>query len=291
MRGEVRKIDPTLGLGLHELANSGKGRCRPDSLFSFQLEFAMTQANDILDKLGNLVENTIKKAPVRAKDKDFKLCREPNTTRQFCHEEVNWERAMHKKWGPKGSGEFVPICSRIQTYQYPLKATSKDKCWGEIDLLGVGKDGLPVPIELKKAKTYDSPLRMVVEVAAYGFAIQKVWPNLREHWAKALSVAESQLPEKLERVTLVCVAPEAYWHSCTGLHRTIPGAFPAEAWPCFWHLVDHLKPWFEIHFVALEGILDDGGGLPTITGAHELDLRSLTMKSATGNPDSAQQCE
>jgi hypothetical protein len=200
---------------------------------------------------------------------------------------------MYEKWGPlKGPGEFVPICKRIQTYQYPLQATRKDRRWGKIDLLGIGTDFLPVPNELKKRKTNDSPLRMLVELAAYGFAIQKVWPNLREHWAEALCWYEgspSNFPEKLDRVTLVCVAPEEYWCRCLGRPGTDPGAFPSEAWPLFWELVDKFKvKGFNIHFVAVEGSWDDTKESPRITGARELDLQSLTMKPVAGTPDSPQ---
>ena len=56
---------------------------------------------------------------------------------------------MYEKWGPKGSGEYVPVCKRIQTYQYPLRGSLNGKYWGEIDLLGIGTDFLPVPNELK----------------------------------------------------------------------------------------------------------------------------------------------
>ncbi len=284
MQRNVSKIDPKLNLGLHELGNP-----REKGSFKFQLGNAKQQIKDILENFDSLIENTRTKAPVRDAKKDFMLCRGTNPTRELRHEEVKWERAMHQKWGPEGSGEFVQVCKRIQTYQYPLKVALKDECWGKIDLLGIGNDGLPVPIELKKAKTDDSPLRMVVEVAAYGFAILKVWPNLREHWAKALSISQSNLREELERVTLVCVAPKEYWCSCMGRPGMDPGAFPTEAWPCFWHLVDRLKPWFDIHFAALHDSGNyDETGKPEINRAEELNLRSLTMNSAVGTSDSPQ---
>jgi hypothetical protein len=277
------KMDPKLG-GLHNLANSRVG----SYLFNFQLPLAEEQTTLILSNFEKLVKNTKDNAPERKHD----FCLARVTDPKLTYEEDKWERAMYEKWGPrKGPDEYVPICKHIQTYQYPIRATRKDSRWGEIDLLGIGADFLPVPNELKKRKAKESPLRMLVEVAAYGVAIRKVWPNLREHWAKApcrLEGSPSQFPPTLDRVTLVGVAPEEYWRSCTGRPRMIRGAFPTEAWPCFWHLVDRLKPWFEIHFVALEGKLDDGAGLPTIAGAHELDLKSLTMKSAAGTPYSAQ---
>ncbi|MDZ4801716.1 MAG: hypothetical protein SGI92_26465 [Bryobacteraceae bacterium] len=269
MPNDVRKIDPNLNLGLHELASSGEGR----GSFSFQLQFAKQQIEDILLNLDSLVKNTLDKAPVRTKD----FCLGRTTRPQLSHEEDKWERAMYGKWGPGGSSEYVPVCERIQAYQYPLQASRKDRCWGKIDLLGIGTDFLPVPNELKKRRTNESPLRMLVEVAAYGFAIRKVWPTLKDHWIEAVSSFEGaplQFPASLEKVTLVGVAPEEYWLRCLGrFPKTKAGTFPCEAWPPFWELVDAFGRWFDIHFVAVEGNWDDTR-LPTITGARVLDLRS-----------------
>src|SRR5438552_10015057 len=171
MRGKVCTINPSLGL--HVLANSGRGS------FRFQLKYAKQQTEDILSNLDDLVKNTIENAPMRTKD----FCLNRVTKPQLTNEEDKWERQMYKKWGPKGSGdEYIPACKRIQTYQYPLQDSFEDKYWGKIDLLGIGADFLPVPNELKKRQANESPLRMLVEAAAYGFAIRKVWPNLREHW-------------------------------------------------------------------------------------------------------------
>jgi hypothetical protein len=136
-----------------------------------------------------------------------------------------------------------------------------------------------VPNELKKRKTNESPLRMLVEVAAYGFAIREVWPKLKPCWVEAMSgfgATPSQFPAALDRVTLIGAAPVEYWCRCLGL---LPGAgeFPLGAWPPFWELVDALGRWFNIHFVAVEGIWDDtNGGWPKINGARVLELRSLT---------------
>jgi hypothetical protein len=272
MRGKVCTIKPSLQLGLHKLANSGQ--------FRFQLTYAKEQAEDILSNLNDLVKNTKNAAPMRTKD--FCLNRVTNRPlTQLTHEEDKWERQMYEKWGPKGSGdEYIPVCKRIQTYQYPLQDSFEDEYWGKIDLLGIGTDFLPVPNELKRRESKESPLRMLVEVAAYGFAIRKVWPKLREHWVEALSWFEgfpSQFPTTLDKVTLVCVAPNEYWRRCLGQPGTDPGAFPSEAWPPFWKLVDALgKKGFDTHFVAVEGSWDDTAGQPTITGARVLERRSLS---------------
>jgi len=221
-----------------------------------------------------------------------KFCLNRVTDPKLTHEEDKWERGMYGKWGPgpKGSGEYVSVCKRIQTYQYPLQASFKDRCWGKIDLLAIGPDFLPVPNELKKRKTNESPFRMLVEVAAYGFAIRKVWPNLKQHWVEAVrwfGGSPSQFPAILDRVTLVGVAPDNYWSRCLGqVPGTEEGKFPSEAWAPFWKLVDALGRWFDIYFVAVEGSWDDTAGLPTITRARVLDLRSLTLNSTADSSDS-----
>src|SRR4051812_41220480 len=109
MANDVRRIDPILNLGLHELANSEEGR----GSFRFQLQFAKQQIEDILLNLESLVRNTIDKAPVRTRD----FCLGRATYPQLSHEEDKWERAMYGKWGPGGSSEYVPVCERIQAYQ------------------------------------------------------------------------------------------------------------------------------------------------------------------------------
>jgi hypothetical protein len=219
------------------------------------------------------------------------FCLDRVTDPKLTHEEDKWERAMYRKWGPESSGEYVSICKHIQTYQYPLQASFKEKRWGKVDLLGIGTDYLPVPNELKKRKTNESPLRMLVEVAAYGFAIRKVWPNLKDCWVKAVrrfQGSPSQFPADLDKLTLVGVAPEEYWCQCLGLlPGTKEGKFPSGAWRPFWELVDALGRWgFDIHFVAVEGNWDDNTQLPTITGARVLELRSRTLKPATVSSNS-----
>jgi hypothetical protein len=204
MRGKVRTIDPSLDLGLHELANSGEER----GSFRFQLKYAKAQTEDILSNLDDLIESTRKAAPMRTKD----FCLNSMTNPPLTHEEDKWEREMYRKWGPKGLGdEYIPVCKRIQTYQYPLQDSYEDKYWGKIDLLGIGTDFLPVPNELKKRQTNESPLRMLVEAAAYGIAIRKVWPILREHWVEALSWFEG--PPSQYRVRRRRPAARAARHS------------------------------------------------------------------------------
>jgi len=281
-------IDSSLGLGLHELGNP---KAKNHS-FAFQLKYSKEQAEDILSNLPRLVEKTNEKAPLRTNG--FRLNRSA-VLPKLTHEEDKWERAIYERWGPGSSVDFTSNCKRIQTYQFPLQRTREDGCWGSIDLLGIGAAFLPVPIELKKRKPEESPLRMLVEVAAYGFAIRKVWPNLKPYWIEALGFPRSrslQLPETLDKVTLICLAPEEYWCWCLGLlpgHKNL--MFPIDAWPSFWRLIDGLGAWFDIHFAAVEGRWIIKSELPEIFSARLLDLRLITSSPAAANSEQEQPCK
>jgi hypothetical protein len=127
---------------------------------------------------------------------------------------------------------------------------------------------------------------MLVEVAAYGFAVLKVWPNLKGDWVEIMRSYEgspSHFPVKLERLCLVGVAPDEYWSRCLGsISGTKEGKFPPEAWPNFWKLVDAFGKWFDIHFVAVEGSWDNDDKLPNVNRARAIDLRSASLKSDRG---------
>jgi hypothetical protein len=264
------KLNPFLGLGLHELA----APVQTSDSFRFQLSRAKEQIELIRSSLEELVKVTLAKAPER--QTGFCLDRKGQDP-PLTHEEDKWERAMYRKWGPDGHDEYVSICRSIQTYQYPLRASQKDSHWGQIDLLGIGSDFLPVPNELKTAITRESPLRMLVEVAAYGLALMKAWPTLKDHWIDALShsgKSRRDWPLRLDGITVIGAAPEQYWDRCLG---KIPGTaarkFPPDAWPDFWRLVDDFrKKGVDTHFVAI------AGELRNLTGARVLPLRSVTLK-------------
>jgi hypothetical protein len=61
---------------------------------------------------------------------------------------------------------------------------SDDKGWGEIDLLGIAADGLPVVIEIEKRDSTETPASVLVQAAAYGLALQRAWWFLRGDWIK-----------------------------------------------------------------------------------------------------------
>ena len=258
MRDDECGIDPAWGL--HNLIG------QPD-----QLAYLGRRCACILAHLGTLIPNTAEQAPLR--DENFCLDRTADGPASQL-EEARWERAMWRRWGPHGRGEpFLPSCPRIQTYQFPLKRVRADALWGKVDLLGVSPNGLPVVVELKKGRTTDTVLRMLLEMAAYGIALRKAWSlpraqsTLKPDWEEAMRNVGRPVdaPEHLDRVSLIGIAPQPYWDRALGrAHKERAGRVPREAWPVFCRLVDELSSRcnFDISFAVVDAAEQEvpGGG-------------------------------
>jgi hypothetical protein len=191
---------------------------------------------------------------------------------------------MYRRWSKTRSlaaSVYLPVCPCLQTYQFPLKRKQSDDSWGKIDLLGVSPDLLPVPNELKMRTSSDSPLRMLIEVAAYGFALRAAWPELRADWESCMSGRFGHCPEMPaeldDKIHLVGVAPVEYWEACLGRDPNIRARrVPHRAWGPFWQLVDKFAEYFETHFAAVHGTWEGDDCLPTVSGATPFDLRAET---------------
>ncbi len=264
MLTRLSDVDPSRTLGLHELRDS----------LGFQLSYAEEHTKDILSNLGYLVENTRRKAAKRAKS----FCLDRRTKTMPRIPESMWERAMFNKWElGMNKAEYLPFCKSFVTYQFPLYAHQEKGAWGSVDLLGIGNDHLPVPNELKRqgASAEESPLRLLVELAAYGFAILEDWPNFKEAWwqhVEGFGASRPKFQFSLARLCLVGVAPGEYWRSRTGLPGADSCAFPQEAWEPLNELVNALGKWFDIHFAEVLGAWVDDRTLPVIDGAQEIQL-------------------
>lgn len=274
---EIRRISNDLGF--HQLSNPPQV---PDvKTFRFQRQYMAEQCEEILQHFERLAKNTYAAAPRR--QDAYRLHRGPGG-RLPALEESKWEEAMYRQWSRVsglGSSLYLPVCPYIQTYQFPLRDTHDDRCWGKIDLLGVSPEFLPVPNELKKRTSLDSPLRMLIEVAAYGFALHAVWPLLREDWEQSMVRRFGHCPEMPseldDKIRLIGVAPAEYWDACLGRDPNIrAGRVPRPAWGPFWHLVDKFSDYFEIHFAVVRGTWQGDDRLPTVSGATLLDLRAET---------------
>src|SRR5713226_5474778 len=154
---EVRKIAPNLEL--HELGNSRD--------FRFQLRFAKEQAEDILLNLDNLPRIQLTRSRCGRGTSAWIV------RRTLCSltRKINGNGQSTGSGVPKALANTFQSARAFRRIKYPLYASQKKEKWGAIDLLGIGMDFLPVPNELKKREPVESPLRMLVEVAAYGFAI------------------------------------------------------------------------------------------------------------------------
>lgn len=219
---QMRPIEWTLGL---------HGRDSKD----FPLSFIESRCAELLQKLDYAICATHEDAPLRRSS--YKLTRpdgrDPNGP------EAILEQRLWEEWGPKANKSplLSPVCEFVQTYQVMLRDTNKkDRKWGEVDLLGCSSSRRPVVIELKAAASNDTPLRAMVEGAAYAIAIRKAWNTNKSgfvsQWDEATSAGpfpKALLPEFLDVCPVLCAAPEAYWKRLLG-PRGKARHVPRSAW-------------------------------------------------------------
>jgi hypothetical protein len=203
-RGQPRAIDCSQSLHL-------LGR-------SFQLRHLERQASELLEGLDAAICATELVAPVRAKS-PYQLSRSQSRTPRG--REAVWEQAIWREWhvAPQRATDFIPgVCRAIVAYQVMLRDTNLDTGWGEIDLLGVASDGLPVVIELKADSSTEPPLRGIVEGIAYAIAVRRAWSQgFARQWTDSVSTPTEplSLPDSfLSRA--VFAAPGAYWDRVLG---------------------------------------------------------------------------
>jgi hypothetical protein len=179
----------------------------------FQKQFLAEQCRDLANCLSDAVAATMKAAPIRVggyiHDRP-----EPSAIQA---DEARWEEALFRsRWADPPVGSGAPW-KRLLTYQVLLQNARSDENWGEIDLLGVSDNDLPVVIELNALGSQESPAQMLVQATAYAVAVRKAWPScLRAEWAEALNVPLDALPDELDRCELVCAAPSGYWENWVG---------------------------------------------------------------------------
>jgi len=195
-RGSQKPIDPACGMHLIKRV--------------FQKRFLGSQCRDLANCLEAALDATEAVAPVR---KNPYIIQRSNRRRALAHDEARWEETLfcELKDPPPDSG--APWKSLL-SYQVNLPNRKDDKDWGEIDLLGVSRQQLPLVVELKGPRSKESPAHMLIQVTAYAVALRKAWRSaLRHEWAKKVA---KQVPEELSVVELVCAAPVEYWRNWTG---------------------------------------------------------------------------
>lgn len=234
-------------------------------------------------QLSTAIAATFAAAPVR--QQGFRLDRSVAEDIHESEQERRLESAMMRRWGVAGMWPVSRAWSRLVACQVPLYDQQQRQGWGYIDLLGVTADGLPVVVELKKApealtdgKTgaTETPLRMMLEAAAYAIALRKNWEHFRPEWIARLRELDlpaqviTQIPLKLERVPLVAAAPASFWIDwlpVTEKGRTVT----RETWESFKTLLSEFEMEnLPVSFVSISG--------------HDQNIDGLAVQPLVGFP-------
>ncbi len=156
----------------------------------------------------------------------FQLNRDPNQQIQNIHGERFLEAAMLTRWNNVGMWEFQGGWKQLIAFQVPLFNQQDQGRWGYIDLLGVNNQGLPVVVELKRAPqanqtgqtcSTETPMKMILEGAAYAVSLRMNWMNFRPEWITRLIACQvpqeviDMVPQQLKIVPVVAAAPASFW--------------------------------------------------------------------------------
>lgn len=249
-----------------------------------QLGYMADHSKRLHDILDAQIERTYACAPIRAKrekkDKTYCLTRPDGGTPNG--REAILERAIWKQWNSNAfmqnkSRFHDALCRHVQTYQMPLKDKESD-AWGEIDLVGVSEDGLPVILELKQENSQDTPLWMLAQGLAYAVAVQRAWNDgcLRNEWEEHVTpLSESfHSASKLSRIPVIGIAPHDYWEKKIGIKgKRSNGKVKESAWEHFKGLCDACSDHgFPVSFLQFTYGEADSDELPTIQNVSPVDL-------------------
>ena len=245
-----------------------------------QKRYLEPQAMRLSQELNLAIETTLSAAPEGRQD--YRLERETPEKIDQTEQERRLEAAMMKRWNAPEMSLIAGAWDRLIAFQVPLFAKQQKRSWGYIDLLGVNGDGLPVVVELKRSPVAkpngqtthsESPLRMILEAAAYAVALRKNWAPFREQWITRLTgLAVSpdvlkRVPEKLETVPLVAAAPADYWIGWLPVSGKGQRVTP-QAWREFATLLSELNEHsLPVSFVSISG----HAGAPETLAAEPLE--------------------
>ena len=249
--------------GLHQIGNALKGL---QSLGEHSTQLAL--------ELAERIELTRKAVCIR---EEYGVNRSGvGAVHSGSQAEIRLERSLWKTYGTDDCGmPFLDSCPRLISYAVALFNAREQANWGEVDLIGVSKDGLPVVIELKDEKG-DNPLRMTIEGAAYCIAVMTAWNkgSFRDEWAKV--TGERSLPDRLQSIQLIGLAPEAYWKRVIGTgDRRTEGQVFSDHWPAFDSLLSALsKHGIHVSYASFQ-VGDMGEILPAVSGVRPISIPRL----------------
>jgi hypothetical protein len=175
----------------------------------FQKRFMAEQCEQLVALLDEAISATFKAAPNRLRPY---LIQRKKVSAPKEGREAHLERSLYAQWSKVDCSPAKLCWDRIVAFQVNLPAKRQAEGWGEIDLLGMAPDGLPVVIELKRDRSTEPPAALLVQAAAYGIALQRAWWFLREEWLDKVKPSKP-IPTALQPCRLVCAAPKAYWKS------------------------------------------------------------------------------
>jgi hypothetical protein len=241
-------------VGLHKL----KDKCRQKSDMGVQSDWLAKNLAAVIAATENAVVGR----------KDYRLSRLPPPAIDKSEKERIWERAVYEKWSGNEDASSVANCwKRVIAFQVPLFGQASKNSWGYIDLLGYSGSGTPVVIELKKepatkqgrTNSSETPLRMVVEAAAYAVALRANWDTFRDEYRDCLvdryGVDKKRIPKQLQKIQLVGAAPASFWMDwlpVTGKGCSDP--LNGKTWKSFSTLLKKLEQnGFPVSFVSLSG--------------------------------------
>jgi hypothetical protein len=253
-RGRMRVIDP--GKGLHLLKDD------------FQKRYTTEQCDALVRQLDIAMDATLAAAPVRH-EKYFRV----RLTRKPSEPEAKWEQSMWEQWSQLNCDSVPGAWYRLIHYQTMLRATNKDRQWGEIDLLGVSHQGLPVVVELKAPRSSETPASLLVQAAAYALVLKKAWPVLAPEWSREVRRYGFDLSFKppLAASPLVCAAPGDYWDNWIGQSPRARKVTRSD-WAAFMRLVlAFAERGLPATFVRLDHQHQDECGIPRLIRATVLD--------------------
>lgn len=234
-----------------------------------QKSYLQLQSEYLQENFKEALAATEKAAPKRTQG--FQLARGASLGIDATERERRWERTAFLRWNASGLSPVESCWDRIVAFQVPLFDKQKKASWGYIDLLGVVFNGMPVVVELKKdpgttpqggTANSESPLRMVLEAAAYAIALRQNWDRFRPEFVQQLKTLElpqktiEKVPQKLSTVRLVGAAPASYW--IDWLPITDKGEnVPADAWRAFALLLKKFEEsGFPVSFASLSGDIE-----------------------------------
>ena len=114
-------------------------------------------------------------------------------------------------------GAFIAPWARLIDRQVPLNSEREAEGWGAIDLFGLTDQGRPVIIELKKGDSDETPLRAVLEAAAYAIAVAENWAQISWEcvaWQESDGGGAPILPASDPYPMSIVVASEArFWEN------------------------------------------------------------------------------